>query len=67
MTDECVALLNTIEGEPIHVDFCEDVMGAVVNEPGGAEYVPMKSIRCPMPTGFVARRLAYVSMFTTSV
>jgi len=36
-TDECVALLNGIEGEPIHVDFCEDVMQAVVNEPGGAD------------------------------
>jgi hypothetical protein len=32
-----------MEGEPIYVDPCEGVMQTVVNEPGGAEYVPMQS------------------------
>lgn len=38
-TDECVALLNEIEGEPIHVETCEGLMQLIVNEPGGAECV----------------------------
>jgi carboxypeptidase D len=42
-TDNCNSRLNEIEGEPIHDDLCEEVMQAVVNEPGGAEYVPMQS------------------------
>jgi carboxypeptidase D len=39
VTDGCVTLLKGIEGEPINVDSCDLVMGAVVNVPGGAEYV----------------------------
>ena len=38
-TDECVALLTEMKGEPINVDTCEGVMQKVVHEPGGAEYV----------------------------
>jgi len=37
VTDDCIGRLNEIEGEPIHVDFCESVMQSVVNEPGGAD------------------------------
>ncbi|KAI0268162.1 alpha/beta-hydrolase [Gloeopeniophorella convolvens] len=37
VTDDCMALLNNMEGEPVHVDVCERVMHAVVNEPGGAD------------------------------
>jgi len=36
-TDECVALLNGMDGEPINVDMCEGIMQQVVNEPGGAD------------------------------
>jgi hypothetical protein len=38
-TDNCVAALNEIEGDPIHVDACNGIMQSVVNEPGGAECV----------------------------
>jgi carboxypeptidase D len=37
LTDECVALLNVMDGEPINVDMCEEVMQQVVNVPGGAD------------------------------
>ena len=43
VTDECVTTLNEIEGEPIHVESCEEVMQSVVNEPGGAECVSICS------------------------
>ena len=46
-TEDCVSLLNEIEGEPIHVDPCEVVMQTVVDEPGGAEYVPIQSHSLP--------------------
>ncbi|KAI0005105.1 alpha/beta-hydrolase [Russula compacta] len=36
-TDDCLALLSEIEGEPIQVDFCEAVMQLVVNDPDGAD------------------------------
>jgi len=36
-TEDCVSLINEIEGEPIHVDACDGVMQTVVDEPGGAD------------------------------
>ncbi|KAN0126754.1 serine carboxypeptidase [Russula decolorans] len=36
-TDSCVAALNEIEGDPIHVEACNGIMQLVVNEPGGAD------------------------------
>lgn len=36
-TDECVAYLNEMKGEPVQVELCEGVMQNVVNEPGGAD------------------------------
>jgi carboxypeptidase D len=36
-TDQCVSSLNEMEGEPIHVETCEQIMQLVVNEPGGAD------------------------------
>lgn len=46
-TDDCLAILNDIEGEPINVDFCEAVMQLVVDDPDGAEYVPMFPFASP--------------------
>ena len=66
-TENCVSLLNELEGEPINVDPCEGLMQTIVAEPGGAEYVLMQSHSLPQPTDFAARRQAYVSIFTTSV
>jgi carboxypeptidase D len=66
-TDQCVALLDEMEGEPIHVETCEGLMQLIVNEPGGAECVFIQYIHCPLPTGFAAKRQANVSTFTMSV
>jgi hypothetical protein len=39
VAEQCAALLNEIEGEPINVDICETIMGKIIYEP--AEYVPV--------------------------
>ncbi|KAH9179594.1 carboxypeptidase KEX1 [Lactarius sanguifluus] len=36
-TDECVAYLNEMKGEPVNIELCEGVMQKVVNELGGAD------------------------------
>ncbi|KAI9467108.1 alpha/beta-hydrolase [Lactarius psammicola] len=36
-TDECVALLKEIKGEPVNIESCEGVMQKIVNEPGSAD------------------------------
>jgi len=51
-TDDCIARLNEMEGEPIHLDFCESVMQTVVNEPGGAECVTTQFVCCSVLTAF---------------
>lgn len=35
--DECVALLNGLEGEPISVQSCERILQMISNEPGSEE------------------------------
>ena len=66
-TDSCVAALNEIEGDPIHVEACNGIMQLVVNEPGGAECVSIQFIYCHLPMIFAAKRRACVSMSTMSV
>lgn len=36
-TDSCIAALNEIEGDPVHVGVCDRIMQLVLNEPGGAD------------------------------
>jgi hypothetical protein len=51
-----------MDGEPINVDMCEEVMQQVVNVPGGAEYVsPLFCTLSAVFTTSPARRQAYVS------
>jgi hypothetical protein len=62
LTDDCVALLNAMDGEPINVEMCEGVMQQVVNVPGGAECVsPLFFALASVFTTSPATRQAYVS------
>jgi len=55
-TEDCVSLFNDIEGEPIHVDACDAVMQTVVDEPGGAEYVPIQPHSLPHANRFCSEK-----------